>query len=103
MSTTTRLCGPLCLFPDEAHLEPEPDWIGNTPVMHGESDRKHPDPGTVIDMGGGFTYRMRRDSYCLCGHPEYFTCPAWLDGGGLAGLVIERGRNWTAADGEVSS
>ncbi len=93
-----RLCGPDCPCPDELHLEPGPDWIGDFPVMHGESDHSHPDPGVAIDMGGGFTYRIRRDNYCLCGHPVYFTCPAWARGGGIGGMVIERGPEWTSGD-----
>lgn len=90
----TRPCGPLCQVPDEPHREPEPDWIGDVPIMHGESDHQHPDPPTVIDMGSGYQYLQRRDAYCLCGHPEYGTCPEWWDGGGLAGMTIERGPNW---------
>jgi len=82
---TVRLCGPHCPTPDEPHLDPEPDWIGDYPVMHGESER--PVPGT-----GGWNglYRELAEMYCLCGHPVDYTCPAWLNGGGLAGMTIER-------------
>jgi hypothetical protein len=90
-----RLCGPDCLFPDEFHREPEPDWLGDFPVMHGESEHEVPGSGHDAEGWGGYRYRCCRTYYCLCGHPDYASCPAWWDGGGLAGLVIERGPNWT--------
>jgi hypothetical protein len=80
-----RLCGPDCRVADELHIEPEVDWIGDMPIMHGESDRPSP-------IGHG---SHRPDPYCLCGHPDYMTCPGWLDGG-IAGMEIERGPNWEA-------
>lgn len=81
---TVRLCGPGCPTPDEPHLDPEPDWIGDYPVMHGESER--PVPGT-----GGWNglYRALPDMYCLCGHPGHFSCPGQFTGG-IAGMTIER-------------
>jgi hypothetical protein len=27
---------------------------------------------------------------CLCGYPDYFRCPRWLDGDGIAGVTFER-------------
>jgi hypothetical protein len=70
-----RLCEPDCCYPNDQHIEPEPDWIGNDPVMHGESER--PVPGTT-------------EAYCLCGHPNYMTCMGWLNGGGIGGWTFER-------------
>lgn len=66
-----RLCGPDCAYPDLEHRAPEPDWIGDYPVMHGESDYLVPDSGNWFGT----------DSYCLCGHPDYLTCPGWYGGG----------------------
>lgn len=78
-----RPCGPNCPTPDAPHREPEPDWIGDTPILHGESD--HLVPGT-----GGWNGRFSEcpDSYCLCGHPNHLTCP---EPSSLLGMAIERG------------
>ena len=73
---TLRLCGGDCPTPELAHREPEPDWIGNVPVMHGESD--YPVIGT-------------RKMFCLCGHPDYMMCPEQWAGNGLSGMTFERG------------
>ena len=59
-----RPCGPDCGVPDELHIEPELDWIGDMPIVHAESDR--PVPGGWCGMAA---------NYCLCGHPPYETCP----------------------------
>jgi hypothetical protein len=37
---------------------------------------------------GGWLWRERFDNYCLCGHPEYWTCPGWTHGGDIAGWTI---------------
>lgn len=81
--TAQRLCEPGCPDPGEPHREPEPDWIGDEPLLHGESER--PVPGT-----GGFNgfYTVIPDAYCLCGHPNYVTCPKWLTDG-IASWTIE--------------
>lgn len=81
---THRLCGPDCTVPDLPHRDPEPAWIGDMPVMHGESEQ-HQVPGT-----GGWNglYTASPDAYCLCGHPNYMTCPKWLSEG-IAGWTIE--------------
>ncbi len=65
-----RLCGPDCQSPDVPHLDPEPDWIGDFPVMHGESDRPVPGSGHYL-----YGFYSGDDAYCLCGHPNYMTCP----------------------------
>jgi len=72
----SRPCG--CPLHAADHLEPEPDWIGNVPIIHGERDD---DPRPAAE-------RQRWPSPpCLCGHPCYLTCPeAW--GGSVADLVI---------------
>lgn len=101
MAHDDRLCGPDCPTPDEPHREPEPDWIGDYPVMHGESDHQVPGSGHDMTGWGGHTYRCCRANYCLCGHPDYQSCPAYWNGGGIAGLTIERGPNWTEGDGHV--
>lgn len=75
-----RLCGPDCPTPDLPHRDPEPDWIGDYPVMHGESEYSVP----------GMEWN---DMYCLCGHPNYLMCPAWWNGEGVMGMTIERGEN----------
>ena len=54
-------CPDTCLsLDDNPHLPPIVDWIGDTPIMHGERDVPygHPEQG-----------------YCLCGHPWYALCP----------------------------
>lgn len=69
-------CGPQCIWPNRSHLEPEIDWIGNSPLAHGESERN--------DSTG--------DAYCLCGHPQYLTCPRWATEG-LMSSTIQRGND----------
>lgn len=66
------------------HREPEPDWIGNMPVEHGESDHPVPDTG-----GWNGLYTESPDMFCLCGHPNYMTCPMWPRGD-VGGWTIER-------------
>jgi len=82
---TPRLCGPTCPTPDLTHLPAEPDWIGNYPIYHGESDHKVPGTG-----GWNGTYAEAAEMYCLCGHPSYQLCPEWWFGGGIGGLTIAR-------------
>ncbi|MCW2767575.1 MAG: hypothetical protein JWO11_3534 [Nocardioides sp.] len=81
-----RLCGPDCLTPDMAHRNPEPDWIGDYPVMHGESDHEVPDSRHFNGL-----YTEGPEAYCLCGHPMYQSCPGWYGGGGIGEMIIERG------------
>lgn len=76
-------CGPECIYPAVPHAEPIIDWIGDSPLAHGESER--PVPGT-----GGWNglYNESPDAYCLCGHPNYLTCPrGWTEG--IASWAIE--------------
>jgi hypothetical protein len=68
---TERLCGPDCQVPEWPHAEPITDWIGDTPILHCDSER--PVPGTG---GWNGVYNQSPDIYCLCGHPGYATCPA---------------------------
>lgn len=79
MTTATRPCGCPADSPD--HLDPEPDWIGDTPIMHGERD-SDPVRRSLCD-----------DPPCLCGHPNFLHCPsrwggdgAW--GGDVYGLTV---------------
>lgn len=85
---TLRLCEPGCPFPDQPHRAPELDWIGDTPIAHGESP--HPVPGTVrlYDLASDALSWVQRDNYCLCGHPDYWTCPAWLEADTVATMTI---------------
>lgn len=69
-------CGPECWCPDEVHAEPEIDWVGDMPLAHGESERAV--PGSGFDYG---SFRGGPDMYCLCGHPNYMTCPRWMTEG----------------------
>lgn len=76
--TAARPCG--CAIDAPDHLEPEPDWIGDTPIMHGERDE---DPRPPADR------KLWMTAPCLCGHPNYLTCPeVW--GGSVMGLEIRR-------------
>lgn len=75
-------CGPECWTPDEPHAEPVIDWIGDWPLAHGESER--PVPGTDVFNG---LYTPAPDAYCLCGHPNYMTCPRWISEG-LASMTF---------------
>ncbi len=82
-----RLCGPDCPTPDLLHIDAEPDWIGDYPVMHGESDREV--PASKVHNG---LYWQGPEMYCLCGHPAYQMCPGWWSGEGTVfGMTIERG------------
>jgi hypothetical protein len=36
---------------------------------------------------------------CLCGHPVYYSCPDWLNGGGIGGLTIFPCTSTEATDG----
>lgn len=80
-----RLCGPDCPTPEMVHRDPEPDWIGDWPVMHGESDHQVPDSRHFNGV-----YMENSEAYCLCGHPVYCSCPGWYGGGGLSGMEIRR-------------
>ena len=64
-------CGPECIWPDEPHLEPRVEWLGDWPLMHGEDEERGDAPGHPTP-------------YCLCGHPNYMTCPRWLSEGVLS-------------------
>lgn len=70
-------CGPECMWPERQHLEPTVDWIGNAPLAHGEDENRSDEDG---------------DAYCLCGHPNYLTCPRFLSEGILS---------WTIGDTSV--
>jgi hypothetical protein len=59
-------CGPDCIWPDREHLEPHVDWIGDSPLAHGEDEDRNDED----DM-----------PFCLCGHPNYLTCPRWASEG----------------------
>jgi len=78
-----RLCGPHCPTPDAPHRDPEPDWIGNMPIYHGESDHPVPDTG-----GWNGLYTESPEMFCLCGHPNYLMCPIFWDGGGIGGVSV---------------
>lgn len=69
-------CGPDCPTPDATHADPEWDWIGDHPLAHGESERTVPGTG-----GWNGVYTESPDPYCLCGHPDYVTCPRRLTEG----------------------
>ena len=81
---TTRPCGTDCPTPDAEHRAPEVDWIGDWPILHGESD--HSVPGTG---GWNGVYHEAPDMYCLCGHPNHLMCPA--SDGGIQSMAITRG------------
>lgn len=68
---SARPCGCATDAPD--HLAPDLDWIGDSPIVHGERDE--PTPAGALSAP------------CLCGHPEYLTCPeTW--GGGVNDLTL---------------
>ena len=78
----TEPCG--CDTRDAEHAEPHVDpFLG---LAHGERDASQGDPPPYIgprvthDLYGN---EVRDDPYCLCGHPHYLTCAAFLDGAGL--------------------
>jgi hypothetical protein len=74
--TSIRPCGCEQTAPD--HFEPEPDWIGDSPIMHGERDE---DPRPRSER------QLWMSAPCLCGHPDYMVCPeAW--GSSVMGLEI---------------
>lgn len=78
-STPLRLCGPRCPTPDLHHGEPELTWEGDVLALHGESTRVFVRWGEPGPFGG-----PRYDpSSCLCGHPDFETCPGWLDQGSM--------------------
>ena len=71
---TTKTCDDHCWHPDDKpHLEPEVEWVGDMPLMHGERDVPSGDP---------------QSEYCLCGRPNYLTCPEWITGG-IATMVVD--------------
>lgn len=91
-ATIERLCGPDCCFPELPHLEPALAWIGNDPVMHGESDRLVPGSESTYDYGDGRGWVPVPGTgvaYCLCGHPNYLSCPAYYTEG-IGGWTAER-------------
>lgn len=57
-----------------SRLEPMVDWIGNWPISHGERGEWN----DAVNPGA-----------CLCGVEDYWQCPDWLAGEGLAGLAVE--------------
>ena len=77
-----RLCG--CPSDAPEHIDPEPDWIGDWPIMHGESER--PVPGTSHMLYG---HPSIPDAYCLCGHPNYLMCPEAFVEGSVLGYGVE--------------
>lgn len=80
-----RLCEPDCPLPGAVHIDPAPDWIGDSPITHGESDRLV--PGSRRHNG---LYWAGPDMYCLCGHPDFMTCPGmWRGPGTVFGLRVE--------------
>mgnify|MGYP001104035584 CR=1 FL=1 len=84
MNLPLRLCGDDCPTPDLPHIDPEPDWIGNVPIMHGESEHIVPlthDQARSRPLFGG-------DPYCLCGHPNYLLCPEAFGDGSILGMTI---------------
>jgi hypothetical protein len=81
----SRLCDP-CPTPDEPHRPPEPDWIGDWPVTHGESEHEVPD-------SCHFNATEGPEAYCLCGHPVYYSCPAAWGEGSISGMEIHRSSN----------
>lgn len=89
-----RLCGRDCGAPDELHIDPEPDWVGNVPFLHGQSDTPVPGTEYLYDFDDGRGKRpvpLTNDMYCLCGHPNHLTCP---EPDSLLGMQIERGPDW---------
>lgn len=84
---TLRLCGCGDDYQGPPHIEPQPDWIGDWSVTHGESET--PVPGSGERYGGSGTVP---DTYCLCGHPNYLWCPGWFNGEGtVMGMTMQRG------------
>jgi hypothetical protein len=60
-------------------------------IEHGERDglNHDPEPHAVPGTGGwNGLYTASWDVYCLCGHPDYMSCEAWANGGGVAGLTM---------------
>lgn len=79
-ATAARPCG--CPVDEQDHLEPEPDWIGDTPIMHGERE-------------GSWWATLDQELFggpCLCGHPTYTLCPG--DRGGWGGDVGDAPLRW---------
>jgi hypothetical protein len=80
---------PCCDQRDSRHVTAviDPD-LG---LEHGERDALNGDPlpHDVPGTGGriGF-YTASPDAYCLCGHPGYSTCMAYLSGGGIGGAIL---------------
>lgn len=62
-----------CGCPDrDGHAEPHID--PGLHIEHGERDELNEDPEPW--------------GHCLCGHPDYLTCEAYLLGGGVMGLTL---------------
>lgn len=79
---TIRLCGCTDDYEGPPHIDPQPDWIGDWSITHGESDI--PVPGSRLGS-------VIPDAYCLCGHPNYLSCPGWFNGEGtVMGVTVER-------------
>ena len=57
---------------ERVHLTSIVEWIGNTPIAHGERETEK----------GPYEYP------CLCGHPDYLLCPAVLCGQDILNLTI---------------
>jgi hypothetical protein len=91
--STERLCNPDCCDPDGPHVDAVVGWIGDFPLTHGERDEMNGDPlphdvpGTSYRVGG---FVVAGDTYCLCGHPNYLTCPGAFGEGSVLGVTIER-------------
>lgn len=73
----------------EEHADPHVDPTLH--IEHGERSELNNDPlpHDVPDTGGwNGTWTRSPDIYCLCGHPDYITCAAWLAGDGVLGLTL---------------
>jgi hypothetical protein len=60
-------------------------------IAHGERDEMNgdPPPHDVPGTGGwNGLYTASPDKFCLCGHPNYLTCEAHWNGGGVMGLTL---------------
>jgi len=64
---------------NRVHLGSVVEWIGNTPISHGERD------GSDEQPNGPYEHP------CLCGHPDFMTCPSEIAGvGGIYNLTIRK-------------
>lgn len=74
---------------DQPHAAPyvDPD-LG---LEHGERSTLNADPlpHDVPGTGGwNGLYNESPDTYCMCGHPNYLSCMAYLSGGGIGGAIV---------------